>query len=203
MSSSSRFQRGGRTRAHVMASVETSDSSITVSRSDRSRRRRSSRSESSRFIAASFFSSEFEWSRARCKASSSSSSIVRALSLRTEPMPVTAPPTRRRDRASNASMRLRAASLWPGVSARSAARDSRVCDVSPMDTSHRRTTATSAREWLSLFRSSFVASAFSASLRAFSATGSTKTRGFFPFVVVDVLPRSFPTSSSNASSSSS
>ena len=68
MSSSSRFQRGGRTRAHVMASVETSDSSITVSRSDRSRRRRSSRSESSRFIAASFFSSEFfEWSRARFK----------------------------------------------------------------------------------------------------------------------------------------
>ena len=170
MSSSSRRQRGGRTRAHVTASVETSDASRTASRWDRSRRRRSSRSASSRFIAASFLAS----SSPRARASSSSSSIVRALSSRTDPMPVAAP--WRRDRASNASMRLRAASFSPGVSARSAASDSRVCAFSPMDTSHRRTTATSARERLRFRLSAFVAVAFSASFRAFSATGSTVFR---------------------------
>mmetsp|Transcript_6366 Transcript_6366/g.21320 ORF Transcript_6366/g.21320 Transcript_6366/m.21320 type:complete len:271 (-) Transcript_6366:2599-3411(-) len=148
MSKSARFHRGGRTRCHVTCSLRHLFWSITTTDSSRRFWRFAIRSEISAFISASFSSSGLTtW--CSCSVSFNETSC----SFSTLPIPLKARPGRFFVVLSNASSRLRAASLAPADRAFSVCNDSRVCVVSPIDTSHRRTTATSALEWLIFFRS--------------------------------------------------
>ena len=139
-------------RSHVIVSGVTSSGCSATRRSSFSILVRATRSAISARVDATFSAAAASRNaRAFSSASSSaSSSSITAFSLRTDPMPFILAP--RRGNWLNASRRRRAASFSPGVRSFSTAIDAASCFSSPIATSHRRTTATSAVARISIRR---------------------------------------------------